>query len=655
MSVRSFFVVFAALCSACGPAPARGQALPQAPSFLGDIQRGPDGRPAVVRPSEPLAPASVPEAAAPGEKPQSSVRKPQLSRPAKPEAPQPAKAKSPVQPTKAPPPTMVSNIHNAAAWRHSHSYTVPNAGFPPLRTNNGPGWNEPADRYVPGSHLNSYQLVGPSTPGATCVSAVSGGPSGTGAAITDGTCIWKYVSGVDYISITGWAFDAPSCASLFAAGVVYYHDHCVSGSPLRAYWNTDLTTPAGETCKTPPTGTGTAIAPGDGCTWAVLADIAYSSQRSYMPVQRYLSGYKAAPTVQLTHPYTGNLWNDAVYSPTENEIGTDAGALVLMQHQDFTDDHVSAEYSGGPHGKTFEGMITLQAAPGESFMDYPGGTPMLGGVDQKYGVAIINGHSGGGTDTNSGIVLHDNIVTLRRLQIKSSSAPAVRGAFWHDNVIEIVNCVIESKSNANFFAIECDGGCSIYNNLILGAGAGGVWNSYNGYVSYNTIVSTKAFPESVGVAVIGYSFIPISTYANNAIFGWTHAFVVPVAPGTPFDSLSDRNATDVVRPDPAAGTTMRSPGGFGANGRVADAPGLHSLFALRADAQFKNPASDWRLKSESSLAGAAASLGTITVLGGGVSGSRIYSPDTPDILGTPRPQGGKYDIGAWQSKVAAPR
>ena len=56
---------------------------------------------------------------------------------------------------------------------------------------------------IPVRPLDAYQLI--ST--GTCTSASSGGPSGTGASIKDGTCTWKYLSNVDYISITGWAFD----------------------------------------------------------------------------------------------------------------------------------------------------------------------------------------------------------------------------------------------------------------------------------------------------------------------------------------------------------------------------------------------------------------------------------------------------------------
>src|SRR5690348_10738811 len=116
--------------------------------------------------------------------------------------------------------TYNAQIHNAPGWEPSRTYTyspgppsapftrvVAGAGWTPsehglgapvlkvLTGKNGPGsgtWN-------PGAELNAYQL----TSAGTCTSAPGGnGPSGTGSAITDGTCTWKYLSGVDYVTFS---------------------------------------------------------------------------------------------------------------------------------------------------------------------------------------------------------------------------------------------------------------------------------------------------------------------------------------------------------------------------------------------------------------------------------------------------------------------
>ncbi|MGH7058244.1 MAG: hypothetical protein ACREFZ_10265, partial [Acetobacteraceae bacterium] len=94
-------------------------------------------------------------------------------------------------------PTIVSQVHNASGWQPSRRYRP--ASGPAARIVNGPGWNPSEARYHPGLPLDAYQLVstGP------CLSAPGGGPQGRGASIRDGTCTWKYLSAVDYISITG--------------------------------------------------------------------------------------------------------------------------------------------------------------------------------------------------------------------------------------------------------------------------------------------------------------------------------------------------------------------------------------------------------------------------------------------------------------------
>src|SRR5690349_9631511 len=88
------------------------------------------------------------------------------------------------------------------AWVHSTSYSVGQ-----VRQNGS----------------NAYRVITAGT------SAASGGPTGTGSNITDGTVHWKYLAAVDYSSLPAWT------AAL------------VSASPLSQdyvglVWNTDVIT-----------------------------------------------------------------------------------------------------------------------------------------------------------------------------------------------------------------------------------------------------------------------------------------------------------------------------------------------------------------------------------------------------------------------------
>jgi hypothetical protein len=92
---------------------------------------------------------------------------------------------------------IVSQIHNAPGWRLSHTYTYAAGSY--TRVVSGPGWNPANGSYSPGQALDAYQL----TSTGTCTCASGGGPRGTEASIKDGTCTWKYLSHIDYISISG--------------------------------------------------------------------------------------------------------------------------------------------------------------------------------------------------------------------------------------------------------------------------------------------------------------------------------------------------------------------------------------------------------------------------------------------------------------------
>ena len=252
--------------------------------------------------------------------------------------------------------TIISQIHNAPGWQHSTGYTSRTGPF--TRVVNGPGWDESSDTYKPGQPLNAYQL----TSRGSCTSAGSGGPAGTGANITDGTCTWKYLSPVDYISITGWSFDNRPWKS----GTAYlYGDYIVTGSPLRAY---EQFNPAGCTSAVAPTGTasgsGTVFATSDGCQWKYWADVLYSSEKSFIPTQRYAS--KPNASYEMRANYEAQLWNDREYVAGQHG---EAVPIRVQAHLDNTQDGFPYHMEGGGPICTICYSLILLPAPGESFVD----------------------------------------------------------------------------------------------------------------------------------------------------------------------------------------------------------------------------------------------------------------------------------------------
>ena len=81
--------------------------------------------------------------------------------------------------------TVTSNLHNCAAWVTLTTYTAGQR----VANDTGP--------------VKAYQCITGGVSGAT-------GPTGTGSSITDGTCVWKYLSAVDYTSLAAWYAALPS-------------------------------------------------------------------------------------------------------------------------------------------------------------------------------------------------------------------------------------------------------------------------------------------------------------------------------------------------------------------------------------------------------------------------------------------------------------
>jgi hypothetical protein len=74
-----------------------------------------------------------------------------------------------------------------------------------------------------------------------------------------------------------------------------------------------------------------------------------------------------------------------------------------------------------------------------------------------------------------------------------------------------------------------------------------------------------------------------------------------------------------------------------------------TVYGSSAAAAFMAFPGDYRLAASSPLIGAGSAHGPFSpACETGKSCPPLYTFDTPDIIGTARPQAGRYDIGAWQ-------
>ena len=540
-----------------------------------------------------------------------------------------------------PGPTIVSEIHNAPGWQPSHTYTY--ATRPYTRVVNGPGWNVANRSYNPGQTLDAYQLISP----GTCTSASSGGPLSRGPSIADGTCTWKYLSRVDYISITGWAFDNQAWKS---GRLYHYLDIVTSGSPLRAYALENR----GCLSTVAPAGTGNGpramIVTSDGCHWHYQADIIYTSKRSYIPTETFTSPRSAA-TLMLRANYEARLWNDREYVAGKNG---EASPIRLQTHDDYR--HEGGVILGCTALPCFHLIITT--APGESFRDILTPSDPLTGFDPAKGVAILNSLPYRWPFEPAGIDVHDNYIDLIGLQIKSVHGAAVNGMSSFGNAMTIRDCILVGGSNnpwTSRAAVTTDTSSVIANSLVISNGPIGIALKYPGFVLHSTVVHLNRTANSVGIETFNKWVYNNSTVSNTAIFGFAHA-VAHDESHTSWSHRSSHNITDAPLND--SGTGPRPYGNTNPPSATVDIlPG--TIYGASMEAAFVRPGSDWRLSPHSPLRGAGSAFGTFAVgcnlLHPFCPQRKIYNFDTPDIIGTARPEAGRYDIGAWQSCPFATR
>jgi hypothetical protein len=620
----------------------------------------------------------------------------------------------------------------------------------PTRVNNGAGWTESTGTWNPGSALNAYQL----TSGA-CTSAASGGPTGTGSAISDGTCTWNYVSATDYVTITGWVRDAVAWAS----GTTYSYGNEIStniSGHFRSYALESFDGTSGYplafcTSTVAPSGLGSGgnsyssgyLTTADGCTWAYMGDITYSSSATganSMPFISYATNVwtgdpipqNATNVSHMSRPYTALLWNDREYVAGAN------GESAPI----FTSDH-----QGGDHccsgeatnhlcvgtSSVMEGcpLITIKPADGEGFASGFTSSIPLTGYDPTKGVAIADygatGNSGYGR-WPWGFASGDWNVNINGLQVKSTTADAV----LIFNYEYITNNILDGGYDGvgDSCAVWGDVPVIAANNLILSHASGLCFKYGSSVALFNTIVNVGSLSNAI---CITYHWAWVWTNliaANNACYNWPHfgSFNTGEAHDNPgylgaFDGSSKNNITDTPSPDGnqrtvtftngsaniawpsntlTAGkqvllqTTGTLPTNFsqgtyytvsatglsssnvqlnsGGSSIVAGSAGSgvhtgmvadnvpvggnanggsiimvpNSTYGASGATMFVSPGSDWR--PGPALIGAGASYGSFSWgCGGGGCTPVTKNYDTPDFLGSTRPQSSSWDVGPEQS------
>lgn len=540
--------------------------------------------------------------------------------------------------------TVCSQIHNAPGWLTSHTY-VPSATQPYTRVVNGAAWN--GTTYTPGQTLNAYQL----TSATTCVSASSGGPTGTASAIADGTCIWKYLGGVDYISYSGWVYDGPQ----WTAGAYGKIATVTNGSPLRSYTQT---TDNGCTSTIAPTGTGT-VTPGDGCVWTYNADVTYSSRASYIPTIS-LPGTPGhyTPTFNLASDYEAQLWNDQEYVAGVNGETHPMTTGNIHNSTNAAGDATFSCLNGTCH------FLIITAAPGESFADNLKSSAPLIGYNVANGVGM-RGTTGGTFGSHQGFKAQDWWLKISRMQFKGAngdtdnsaaafdgswtSGNSTGGGIINDNIFD--QGTTTSTGNPNF---NYDTRLSFSNNFMIIRGIVGFLTKYDSTGNHNTFICVGALPNSTAIVTYWNNYgAGGTTVQSSSIFGCAHAVAYNAAGlGTQPMFLSDslNNVTDVSGSD--SGTTFSGPG---ATFTSLPLPG--GTYNLSEASVFvATDGSDWRYKSGSAAAGFGAAYGSwawpisgTCPVASCASLATTINTDTPDMIGTARPGSTGTDPGSWQT------
>lgn len=294
---------------------------------------------------------------------------------------------------------------------------------------------------------------------------------------------------------------------------------------------------------------------------------------------------------------TLQAWEDALPA----NLVTDGNSQV---GQVFND----SEFSGVGIMLTIAGQttdvtnnITLTTGTGQSFRDNAGAktNPLI--YDQSKGVGITSSVS------SRTIRIDSANVILSNLQIKNTGGGNPIDNGFTTLAITVDNCIFQGTAQGVSLGgtnAKIRNSCSIVSDP---AGPGSIVSLIFGAKAYNcTFVSASNVP--VAVTAI-HTFSTAATLVNCAIFG----------AGILADSTTPNFTTC-----------------------YSDLPGSGITQATYNNTQFVDTTSDWRISAGSAMKD---------------TGTTDTTNAATDIVGTSRPQGSAYDVGAWEyvTPVAAPK
>ena len=248
---------------------------------------------------------------------------------------------------------------------------------------------------------------------------------------------------------------------------------------------------------------------------------------------------------------------------------------------------------------------------------------------------------------SAGLLAIDPFVDIIGLQIKSLHG----AAFFGYNQITIRRSILEGGSNdewTSHAAVWLDAGpCVVANSLIISHGPAGVIFKYPGIVLHSTIVNLDHTSNSVGIETGNKWVYDDTTVADTAIFGFSHAGSTTNAE-TAYSPKSSNNVTDAPIGDSGTTQWMGAPEITRSGSFLAQSTAPRWLLHLSIQAATGEQRMAARLLARESA------FGPFNTFCNQPQGPRcanyaIYNFDSPDLIGTPRPQGGSYDIGALQS------
>lgn len=346
------------------------------------------------------------------------------------------------------------------------------------------------------------------------------------------------------------------------------------------------------TSTSAPTGNGTAINNGGTAYFNFLSTYDYAS----------LADWAAALPTTLTQPVVASLWNNG-------PITTAAGTPFLT-------------LSG--HTTSSSNNITITAANGESFISYLVNNPSAPLAFSSNGVNFVLPSAPGNINYFN---IQDANVVFQGLQFQDPYSASNSTILQFSQTAAIAQCIIDGYGQA--------GGSYIFDMVLSGPSTSAVSfldclvidrasSSSTGITcasNYNTVIANCTFvllngaPTQGGIvnktAATGVTF----TVTNTIMMGYNGEYALLTTGGSITETYGLFSASSVT----GAGVT-------GLTGNVYNAVGSST---------FVNPTTNFRL-----IAGSPA-INTGTA-------DTADIPSTVDIIGTTRPQGPAWDIGAYE-------